>query len=138
MRQAKVDVRSRILNSWVGCFFWAIISIGFFSIVPLIIKYYLPYPNPSSHSNLTASQQVYLAIQPGMTENQVESILGGPRGCYGTKKYHRLTPISGVESDGTRMSYWYFDDCKILIYFDHAGFVRYTLIDPPIVPARRL
>jgi len=58
-------------------------------------------------------------IQNGMTEQQVEELLGGPRGVYDkTRRYSTMTTAVGTGSGGSHLSWWYFPDCTIEVGFD--------------------
>jgi hypothetical protein len=69
-------------------------------------------------------------IQNGMTEEQVEELLGGPRGIYDkTRWYSNMTAI-GAGSGRSHLSWWYFPDCAIEVGFDEDGRVNGKRIEP--------
>ena len=60
-------------------------------------------------------------IEDGMTEQQVEGLLGGPRGVYdSTKSYSTITAV-GTGSGRSHLSWWYFPDCAMEVGFDEDG-----------------
>src|SRR5262245_1371185 len=61
-------------------------------------------------------------IQNGMTEDQVDELLGGPRGVYDmTRRYTTMTTASGSGPGRSHLSWWYFPDCDIEVGFDEDG-----------------
>ena len=74
---------------------------------------------------LGANGSRYEQVQFGMTEKQVETIMGGPRGIYDGQLHHEppgMGLIIGADSeDGARLSFWCFADCGIEVSFDKAG-----------------
>jgi hypothetical protein len=69
-------------------------------------------PRPPS----TAARAGFAQIHPGMTEQQVENLLGGPRGVYGLFSPHPIQTAAGTDSG--HLSWWYFPDCTIELDFD--------------------
>lgn len=59
-------------------------------------------------------------IEDGMTEKQVEELLGGPRGVYDqTRRPYPALSASGIPgSAGSHLSWWHFSDCTIEVSFD--------------------
>ena len=70
-------------------------------------------------------------IQNGMTEDQVEDLLGGPRGVHDkTMSYSTITTAVGTGSGRSHLSWWYFPDCTIEVDFDEDGQVSGKRIEP--------
>jgi hypothetical protein len=73
----------------------------------------------------------YALIRDGMTEPEVEALLGGPRGPHDPALWNiRLTSACGFGPRG-HTSYWYFPGHKITVYFDGSGHVRDKEVGPP-------
>ena len=70
-------------------------------------------------------------IQNGMTEQQVEELLGGPRGIYDKTRQYTTTTAVGMGSGRSHLSWWYFPDCTIEVDFDEDGWVNGKRIELP-------
>jgi hypothetical protein len=73
-------------------------------------------------------------IRAGMTEREVEDLLGGPPGFYGEQPSPPKggLPIRvGLSDWNIQISNWYFPGDRITVQFDNAGIVRWKTIDPP-------
>jgi hypothetical protein len=70
-------------------------------------------------------------IQKGMTEQQVEELLGGPRGVYDKTRLDTVTSAAGTGSGGSHLSWWYFPDCTIEVGFDEDKRVNGKRIELP-------
>jgi hypothetical protein len=71
-------------------------------------------------------------IQNGMTEGQVEELLGGPRGVYDTTRPHStMTTAVGTGPGSSHHSWWYFPDCDVEVGFDADARVYRKSIGPP-------
>jgi hypothetical protein len=53
-----------------------------------------------------------------MAEQQVGSLLGGPRGIFGHVWPHPARTAVGAGSGGSRLSWWHFPDCTVEVDFD--------------------
>jgi hypothetical protein len=84
-------------------------------------------------------------IKPGMTQRQVESILGGPPGEYNSGQREIVIGLAGHNrySDGSRVEDWGGEDGVIQVTFDAQGRVRWAdfvsdeLNPRPLPPARK-
>src|SRR5260370_41942972 len=86
------------------------------------------FPRPPSAGIRARFEQ----IQNGMTEDQVEDLLGGPRGVYDkTRSYSTMTTAAGTGSGRSHLSWWYFPDCAIEVGFDEDGRVNGKRIEQP-------
>ncbi len=70
-------------------------------------------------------------IQTGMTEQQVEELLGGPRGVYDKTRRSPTTTAAGTGAGRSHLSWWYFPDCTIEVGFDEDGRVNGRRIESP-------
>jgi hypothetical protein len=70
-------------------------------------------------------------IENGMNENQVEGVLGGPRGVYDRTISHTVTSAAGWRSGSSHLSWWYFPDCVIEVGFDEDARVSAKRIETP-------
>lgn len=75
-------------------------------------------------------------IEVGMTETEVEAILGGPPGDYSTRDLF----VMGVETDGgslsmtrDRIEHWCADEGFLSVGFDSNGRLTWTRFDPAVV-----
>src|SRR5262245_47837926 len=85
-----------------------------FALVLLLTGLMLPFLR---RPPLTRNPAQFDQIRMGMSEKEVEELLGGPRGIYDNTKYHsHKTPIGGHWSWG-HSSTWYFPDCAIEVVF---------------------
>jgi len=58
-------------------------------------------------------------IQDGMTEDQVEGLLGGPRGVHDEDRFNiTMTSADMTGPGGSHLSWWYFPGCDIEVGFD--------------------
>jgi hypothetical protein len=83
-------------------------------------------------------EERFARIREGMSEKQVESIFGGPRGCYRRTPMHHMTVIGNTWAEGNYCSHWYFDDgYEVVVGFSKAGIVewKYLYNDAPPVPS---
>jgi hypothetical protein len=71
-------------------------------------------------------------IEDGMTERQVEEVLGGPRGVYDRTRrpWPGLTATSFPGSNSSHRSWWYFSDCTVEVDFDDDHRVTGKRIEP--------
>lgn len=77
-------------------------------------------------------------IEPGMTQSEVEQLLGGPPGHYGRNWGTYFATLEGTLVQG-REEYWTTDNRMLEVYFDEndkvvgthqrAGYAREPLID---------
>lgn len=102
----------------------------FVSLAVLLILVALVLPvfrqTPSS-----ASRARFDRIQNGMTEDQVERLLGGTRGVYDKGRPGTTTTAVGIGPGMGHLSWWYFPDCVIEVEFDEYGRVCHKMIEPP-------
>jgi hypothetical protein len=72
-------------------------------------------------------------IEDGMTEEQVEELLGGPRGVHDRARRSPVTSAVGSGSGSSHRSWWYFPDCVIEVSFDEDARVNGKRIEalPP-------
>jgi hypothetical protein len=69
-------------------------------------------------------------IQVGMTEDQVEELLG-PRGTHDRSRSHTtMTSAVGTGPGSSHHSWWYFPGCDVEVGFDEDGRVYRKRIDP--------
>jgi hypothetical protein len=67
------------------------------------------------------------SIQPGMTQKQVEDLLGGPPGNYGHASGRAVMSAEGaLLASACREEDWYDDDQRFEVFFNGAGKVRGT------------
>lgn len=70
-------------------------------------------------------------IENGMTEEQVEELLGGPRGVYDRTRWGvTLTSAVGTGPGRSHHSWWYFPGCDVEVGFDVDGRVYRKQIGP--------
>jgi hypothetical protein len=69
-------------------------------------------------------------IENGMTEEQVEGVLGGPRGIYDKTRRNATTSVF-MGSGRSHLSWWYFPDCVVEVGFDEVGRVNGKRIESP-------
>jgi hypothetical protein len=61
-------------------------------------------------------------IQDGMTEDQVEGLLGGLRGVHDKDRFNStMTSAVGTGAGRSHLSWWYFPGCDIEVGFDKDG-----------------
>ena len=71
-------------------------------------------------------------IEDGMTEQQVEGLLGGPRGVYDkSRRYSTMTTAAGTGPGRSHLSWWYFPDCNVEVGFDEDGRVNGKSMESP-------
>jgi hypothetical protein len=76
-------------------------------------------------------------VQYGMTEEQVEEVLGGPRGPHDRDREGiTFTSAAGFGPGRSHRSWWYFPGCNIEVAFDEDGQVSEKKIEP--LPPRSL
>src|SRR5262249_45159730 len=81
---------------------------------------------------LTGIPAQFDQIRTGMSEKEIEELLGGPRGVHDTTKwYSTKTPIGGSWSGGHHSSIWYFPECAIEVVF-RDGMCHSKEIEPPL------
>jgi hypothetical protein len=68
-------------------------------------------------------------IQNGMSEDQLEELLGGPRGVYDRTRTGPTTTAAGTGSGRSHLSWWYFSDCVLEVGFDADGRVSEKRIE---------
>ncbi len=74
----------------------------------------------------------YADIRDGMTEPEVEALLGGPRGVYGPGKRSHFKVITAYGfGPGGHCSVWHFPGYEITITFDAGGRARDKRVSPP-------
>lgn len=76
---------------------------------------------PWTKSGLSLAQ--FRKVEPGMTQTQVEALLGGPPGDYG---FHQGGPVSETKlawetPPGSRIETWWSDDLKLQVAFGPDG-----------------
>lgn len=71
-------------------------------------------------------------IRNGTTEQEVEELLGGPRGVYGRVRRSAVT-AAGTGKGRGHFSWWYFPGCTVEVGFDEDGRVNGKRIElaPP-------
>jgi hypothetical protein len=84
---------------------------------------------------LTGIRARFDQIENGMTEEQVEELLGGPRGIY-DKTRRDATTAAGTGAGRSHLSWWYFPDCVVEVGFDEVARVNGKRIESP--PAESL
>ena len=64
----------------------------------------------------------FKAVQPGMTQSEVESLVGGPPGSYGGMDIEGMT-IRGVgeQSNGDTLEVWHDEEVWFEVHFDREG-----------------
>jgi hypothetical protein len=70
-------------------------------------------------------------IRDSMTENEVEALLGGPRGVYDQSRWLSATTAEYTGPGRGHLSWWYFPDCVVEVVFDEAGRVKGKRLLPP-------
>jgi hypothetical protein len=77
-------------------------------------------------------QPGYALIRDGMTEPEVEALLGGPRGVYGpgVRSHFKVITAYGF-GPGGHCSVWHFPGYEITITFDAGGRVCAKRVSPP-------
>src|SRR5262249_50274236 len=101
----------------------------FFAVLLALVALLAPvFPRPPSPGVRAGFDQV----QDGMTEQQVEELLGGPRGVYDRARRGTVMTAAGTGPVHTRshLSWWYFPDCVIEVGFDEGGRVSGKRIGP--------
>lgn len=75
----------------------------------------------------------YAGIQLGMTEPDVEALLGGPRGPYDPSIHGiKVTSAVGFGRSG-HTGFWHFKGHRVIVTFDAAGRVTAKQVGPPEV-----
>jgi hypothetical protein len=71
-------------------------------------------------------------IRPGMSQAEVEAVLGGPPGDYATRPLVYTRNELEIEGDiwGPRSATWRADDGRLLVVFAEAGKVQGTVCIP--------
>lgn len=73
----------------------------------------------------------YAGIRLGMSELQVEALLGGPRGVY-DPSISFLKVSTGVSfGPSGHIGYWHFKGHRVIVTFDAAGRVTAKQVGPP-------
>jgi hypothetical protein len=102
--------------------------VPFAALLALVALLVPVFPRPPS----TALRARFDQIETGMTEQQVEELLGGPRGVYDkTRRDYSTTTAVGTGSGRSHLSWWYFPDCALEVGFDEDGRVNGKRIEPP-------
>jgi hypothetical protein len=95
------------------------------ALVALLLPVFQGTPSPGIRAGFDQ-------IQNGLTEQQVEELLGGPRGVHDkTRRYSNVTSAVGTGSGGSHLSWWYFPDCTIEVDFDDDHRVNGKRIELP-------
>jgi hypothetical protein len=91
----------------------AVLSVAVVLILGALLIPVLPRP-PSAAARARFDQ-----IQDGMTEDQVEGLLGGLRGVHDEDRFN-ITMISAdmTGPGSSHLSWWYFPGCDIEVSFD--------------------
>jgi outer membrane protein assembly factor BamE (lipoprotein component of BamABCDE complex) len=101
--------------------------VSFAALLALVALLVPVFPRPPSKGIRDRFDQ----IQNGMTEDQVEKLLGGPRGVYDKTRWDETMTAIGTGSGRSHLSWWYFPDCAIEVRFDEDGRVDGKRIEPP-------
>jgi hypothetical protein len=74
----------------------------------------------STRPAVLASEADYYRIEEGMTQDEVEAILGGPPGDYRSQTFHEVNFLAGSLGmpPAGRMEEWLGNEGKILVVFD--------------------
>jgi hypothetical protein len=83
---------------------------AFLAVVALLVPVFPRTPSKSIRARFDQ-------ILNGMTEDQVEELLGGPRGVYDEARKPYDTIIAS-STDSGHLSWWYFPDCILEVSFD--------------------
>jgi hypothetical protein len=90
------------------------------------------------HRKVAADRASFVSICAGMSQNEVETILGGPPGDYTTRPtvfYSQegqcLQPVDQSVEDTTSLheEIWFSDDGAIMVRFDDKGHAVFKLFD---------
>ena len=68
-------------------------------------------------------QLAYERIETGMSERDVDNLLGCSRGWHKSSPGMLFEPVKVTGQDGDHSSGWLFDDCDIWVYFTPEGAV---------------
>jgi hypothetical protein len=99
----------------------------YFAVLLALVALLVPVFQRSPSTDIRAR---FDQIQNGMTEQQVEELLGGPRGVY-DKSRRYATTAAGWGSGSSHRSWWYFTDCTIEVGFDEDGRANGKRIELP-------
>ena len=97
-----------------------------FAVLLALVTLLLPVFPPATDVRARFDQ-----IQNSMSEQQVEEVLGGPRGVYDKTRSDSTTTAVGTGAGRSHLSWWYFPDCTIEVAFDEDGRVSEKRIESP-------
>jgi hypothetical protein len=109
---------------------WEVI-VFFPALLALVASLAPLFKRPPAKGIPIATRARFDLIESGMTEPQVEDLLGGPRGIHDRSRLDvTVTSASGWGSGSRHLSWWYFPDTNIEVGFDEDGRVDWKRIEP--------
>jgi hypothetical protein len=106
---------------WKRCFLWSLALAVVAACLTIPAALYV------APKRIRANKETCDRIQPGMTMEEVEGLIGGPPGDYTTGLWVRPIPVIG--RFGHRVEQWTSDGGEIIVLFDRKGEVEKAFFD---------